>query len=128
MRAHVGHADMLRGARERQVPEPDDAVLRGTASAARQRDRRGQQGGPDYAGDSVQRQTSRESDDKNLVRATREPKSYKRFLKSESNDKRVQCTSIESTKIRNKNFHISLLTYANMSGLCNLEFSILVCC
>jgi len=56
LRAHVGHAHMLRGAGERQVSQPDDAVLRGTSSAAGQRhDGRRQQGGPNHPGRGLQR-------------------------------------------------------------------------
>lgn len=57
MRAHAGHAHMLRSAGERQVPQPDDAMLRGAAPAAGQRHsgRGQQQGGPDHAGCRVQR-------------------------------------------------------------------------
>jgi len=56
LRAHVGHAHMLRGAGERQVSQPDDAVLRGTSSAACQRHGgRRQQSGPNHPGRGVQR-------------------------------------------------------------------------
>jgi len=56
LRAHVGHSHMLRGAGERQVSQPDDAVLRGTSSAAgQQHGGRRQQGGPNHPGRGVQR-------------------------------------------------------------------------
>jgi len=56
LRPHLGHAHMLRGARECQVSQPDDAVLRGTSSAAGQRHGgRRQQGGPNHSGRGVQR-------------------------------------------------------------------------
>lgn len=60
LRTHAGHAHMLRSVGERQVPQPDDAVLRGTTPVTGQRYDGRQQSGPDHvaAGDGVQRPTT----------------------------------------------------------------------